>query len=254
MKNLTLHIPHASTEIPLKEGYLVDQSKIDEEILKLTDWYTDDLFAFKEAITVKAEFSRIFCDTERFSDDSKEVMAKVGMGVIYEKCDDGTPLRKVSTSLRNRILQKYYWAHHDLLKKAVEQQLKAHNKAFIIDCHSFPDVPLKRSLNKENCRPDFNIGTDSYHTPEELLLLSKRFFEERGYTVGIDWPFSGSMVPLKYYKKDKRVVSIMLEVNRKNYLEDNGNIKSANYLKTKKVIQDFLRSLNENINFKNTQR
>ncbi len=107
MKNLILHIPHASTGIPLSDGYVVSLSKMNEEVLKLTDWHTDDLFAF-EGITVKAEFSRVFCDTERFADDSKEIMAQVGMGVLYEKCDDGTPFREVHKGLRERILQKYY--------------------------------------------------------------------------------------------------------------------------------------------------
>ncbi len=125
----------------------------------------------------------------------------------------------------------------------------AHNRALIIDCHSFPDIPLKRSLNTKKCRPDFNIGTDSFHTPGKLLQLSKRFFEERGYSVGIDWPFSGSMVPMKYYRKDKRVASIMLEVNRKNYLEDNSSEKSSNYKKTKEVVQDFLRLVRDTTNY-----
>ena len=70
MKNLILHIPHSSTNIPLKKGYCVSDGLLNQEILKLTDWYTDDLFENEIDSSIKAPFSRIFCDTERFSDDS----------------------------------------------------------------------------------------------------------------------------------------------------------------------------------------
>jgi N-formylglutamate deformylase len=44
MKKLVLHIPHSSTEIPLFDGYVSTKDEIQDEIIKLTDWYTDDLF------------------------------------------------------------------------------------------------------------------------------------------------------------------------------------------------------------------
>ena len=55
------------------------------EMLKLTDWYTDDLFYSENNEMIIAEFSRICCDPERFTDDNLEVMAQYGMGVLYEK-------------------------------------------------------------------------------------------------------------------------------------------------------------------------
>ena len=36
-----------------------------------------------------AGFSRIFCDPERFTDGTQEIMAQYGMGVLYEKSDEG---------------------------------------------------------------------------------------------------------------------------------------------------------------------
>jgi N-formylglutamate amidohydrolase len=69
-KKIILHIPHSSTIIPLLEGYVADAISLEKEILKLTDWYTDDLFYSKEDEMIVAEFSRIFCDPERFTDDS----------------------------------------------------------------------------------------------------------------------------------------------------------------------------------------
>ena len=61
---------------------------------------------------IKANFSRIFCDPERFTDDSQEIMAQFGMGVLYEKNDDGELMRVVTPELRERILKDYYWLHH----------------------------------------------------------------------------------------------------------------------------------------------
>lgn len=75
MKKLVVHIPHSSTFIPFYEGYVVDAKTIQNEILKLTDWYTDDLFLSEKDINFVTPFSRIFCDVERFENDEDEVMS-----------------------------------------------------------------------------------------------------------------------------------------------------------------------------------
>jgi N-formylglutamate amidohydrolase len=75
------HIPHSSTNIPLTEGFVVDEKYLANEMLKLTDWCTDDLFYSVDDEMVKAEFSRIFCDPERFTDDAQE-----GNVAIWDGC------------------------------------------------------------------------------------------------------------------------------------------------------------------------
>ena len=45
---------------------------------------------------------------------------------------------------------------------------------------------------------------------------------------------------MEYYQKDKRVTSIMLEVNRALYLKGDTNNKSCDYNKTKEVVQGIL--------------
>jgi N-formylglutamate amidohydrolase len=60
--------------------------------------------------------------------------------------------------------------------------------------------------------------------------------ETNGYTLGIDTPYSGSIVPMEYYQKDPRVTSIILEVNRRMYLNEPTNEKSQNYNKTKEIV------------------
>lgn len=240
MKRLILHIPHAATNIPLTEGYLVSETILNQEILKLTDWYTDDLFENNEDVSIKAPFSRIFCDTERFSDDSQEVMAQYGMGVLYEKTDSGEPLRKVTAELRTHIVDNYYWKHHNRFSDAVKNQLAENKTATIVDCHSYPSNPILRDLDQNPNRPDFNIGIDGFHTPQNLIDTSIAFFAKKGYSLGVDWPYKGAIVPLQYYTKDQNVQSVMLEINRRLYLNEPSNEKSVRYHEIKQVVQEYL--------------
>ena len=229
--------------IPSFEGFVVDTHSLTNEVLKLTDWYTDDLFYSEKDEMIKAEFSRVFCDSERFTNDAEEVMYQYGMGVLYELCDDGRMMREVTPELKAKLLNGYYLKHHSNLNAAVNQQLNSFGKALIIDCHSYPSKPLNRDLDKQPNRPDFNIGTDSYHTPQHLIDLSIAYFKNAGYTLGVNYPYKGALVPMEHYKKNNQVQSIMLEINRALYLNEPSNIRSDNYNEIKKVTANFIKTM-----------
>ena len=52
-RKIILHIPHSSTTIPLTDGYVINNEAMTKEMLKLTDWYTDDLFDSDENVMIK---------------------------------------------------------------------------------------------------------------------------------------------------------------------------------------------------------
>ena len=243
MKKLILHIPHSATNIPVREGFIADETKIQHEIIKLTDWYTDELFHSDSDEMIVTPFSRLFCDVERFENDEDEIMSKVGMGAVYNRFDNGDLLRKVTTELRVRIIENFYNKHHIRLTEAVESELALHDSCLIIDCHSFPSKPLLCALDQSGFSPDFNIGTDLFHTPKDIVDLAYNYFTKKGYSVGIDAPYSGTIVPLKYFKKSRNINSIMLEVNRKLYLNEPTNEKSVEFEKTMKIVQGFIEIL-----------
>ncbi|MFY9158300.1 N-formylglutamate amidohydrolase [Aquirufa ecclesiirivi] len=244
MKNqLILHVPHSSINIPWMDGYVVSKEELEQEMLKLTDWYTDDLFNSEEDVMIRADFSRIFCDPERFSEDSEEVMSEFGMGVLYEKNDSGQIIRNVTEEYKKKVLDAFYWKHHQALSQAVNIQLDQFGKALILDCHSYPSSPLIRDLDQNPQRPDFNIGTDPFHTPEHLIQLSQDFFDKKGYSLGVDWPYRGALVPLEYYGKNPNVQSIMLEINRALYLKEPSNDKSVRYEEIKQVVKEYMEVL-----------
>jgi len=241
MTSIILHIPHSSTFIPFYDGYTVDKDTINNEINLLTDWFTDELFdlPYTKIIT---PFSRVFCDVERFHDDSEEIMSKYGMGICYTHFDNGKLMREVNPELRNRIKNDFYDHHHRELEKAVDECLSKNNKAIIIDCHSFPHLPLERDLQKELPRPDFCIGTNDFHTPEPIADYACEFITKHGFNVKFDNPYSGTIIPLKYFNKENKVHGLMIEVNRNFYmnLEQGKIIKKSNFQNIKHLLDDLI--------------
>jgi N-formylglutamate amidohydrolase len=52
------------------------------------------------------------------------------------------------------------------------------------------------------------------------MEVSTAYFESLGYNLGIDTPYSGTIVPPNHFRTEKRVLGIMLEVNRRLYLDE----------------------------------
>jgi N-formylglutamate amidohydrolase len=220
-----LHIPHASARIPEREArrLSIGGERLHEELLRMTDWYTDELFehSVPGAVVVRFPVSRLVVDPERFPDDGAEPMARVGMGAVYTRCADGTELRRPpSPAERQRLLDAYYVPHHRALTEAVARMLSSHERCLVLDCHSFPSAPLPYEPDQSPDRPDICLGSDAFHTPEGLIRAAREAFGGAGLRVRVDSPFAGSLVPLEHYRSDERVSALMVEVNRSLYMDE----------------------------------
>ena len=134
---------------------------------------------------------------------------------------------------RQELLKRYYIPHHQKLTEAVEESLLANNHCLIIDGHSFPALPLPYELNQTAFRPDFCLGTDDFHTSEELAARVEKILESCGFSTARNQPFSGTIVPMKHHRKDQRVQSLMIEINRWLYLGEDYSVSSE---KTKTLV------------------
>jgi N-formylglutamate amidohydrolase len=218
------------------------------EISKLNDHYTDRLFQTKLPNVTPLVFpvNRFLVDVERFEQDEHEPMSAKGMGALYTHDTAGKRFREDLTGdARETLLNKYYRPHHRKLTLLADKAISDFGQALIVDAHSFPDIPLPCDSNQEFPRPDICLGTDTYHTPEWLTALAKTQFEKHGYHVEIDSPYSGTMVPLDFYKKDNRLSSIMIEINRRLYLEDEYQLTHLNFEKLNKCINQFFSLLTD---------
>ena len=218
---IVFHVPHASVELPedfaqgllspyLQEGVITTELNVLNT--KMSDVLLLDLIRGLPYPKVVAPNSRLYCDVERYWDDKKEAMAKYGMGAIYTKDYLGRPLKTVTEAYK-RSVKPYYDGHHRLLQTTIEAQK---GDVLIIDLHSFgsemADVIAKGPY------PDICIGyNEDWSKPAKRTVeLAVNLFEESGYKVGINEPYSNSETPDCPFAYE----SMMLEVNKKAYMED----------------------------------
>ncbi len=228
-----LNIPHSSTYIPKKfsKDFLVDKTVLQQETFELADLYTKELFKplIKNFGGIVSEISRLIVDIERFEDDNLEYMSRVGMGVLYEKSTSGIIIRSLDEMQKKQLLELLYYPYHQNFEKMVNDSLAKFHTCIILDCHSFPSEPRPYELNQEQNRPDICLGIDSFHTPKKLLQIFKQNLDTTDFTFKENNPFSGTLVPMKHYRTNKKVCSIMIEVNRNLYMDQNNFSKKIQF-------------------------
>ncbi|MEV3856425.1 N-formylglutamate amidohydrolase [Streptomyces sp. NPDC050095] len=223
---VVLHVPHGSRTVPpdVRANLLLDDAALERELDLITDARTQDIArrAARSAPVTPWRFvnerSRLVVDPERFPDEREEMRA-VGMGAVYTRTTQRSPLRPEPPADEGELLATYFHPYAEAMTRAVEDRLAATGRAVIIDVHSYPSRALPYELHGEDPRPPVCLGTDPFHTPDDLLALAREAFAPLG-EIGLNTPFAGTYVPLRHYGKDARVTALMLELRRDVYLDE----------------------------------
>ncbi len=212
-RTVMIHVPHAGDSFPVElmesvvitpEEFMFYHEKMkDSGVMQVIGHSFDDIPVISFAV------SRLLCDVERFI-GSEEVMEHYGMGFCYDRVYDGRTIKNVTPEIREKTLA-YYTAHHKRLDAAVSGR----NSILLIDLHSFTEelvMPDRKSLPM----PDICIGADDSYTPMSLVEKALRLFSEAGFTVALNYPYAGSMVPNAVLsgKTECDFSTLMIEINR----------------------------------------
>lgn len=240
MKNkcLLVHIPHASLRIPeiCKKRLIKD---VNYENVFVSDYLVDKLVS-KRINYIKFRYSRMFCDVERFNND-KEVMNNYGMGVVYTKDSNGEDFIVLDEEYKNSVINNYYNKHHDMLNKRVSSIINKYNRCILIDLHSFSDSFIKKVFDKDGA-PDVCIGSENKNTSKLLVEQTVRHFKKYNYSVKINYPYEGSIIPNKYFEVyDNRLDTIMIELNKRIYLNNNDKLDKKKFNKLKRCINKYFK-------------
>ena len=128
MNYILFHIPHASLKIPklFWNVCIKDSNYIKNSNIFLSDYLVDKLIP-TNSHKIIFKYSRLFCDVEKFKDDSKEYMSKIGMGAIYTNDCNGV-ITKPNNKYKKKVIKSYYDKYHNKLNKLVTNILKNNNK------------------------------------------------------------------------------------------------------------------------------
>ena len=128
---MILHIPHSSKVIPedLRDQIVLSDDDLTVELLRMTDAFTDELFALPEVTILRFPISRLLVDVERFRDDAEEPMSKKGMGMIYTLTANGKKLKRtLRLQEKDILISQYYDTHHQALLREVNIELEKYGK------------------------------------------------------------------------------------------------------------------------------
>lgn len=212
MERVVLNIPHAST-MGIFDSEIgkwpCNPHFYNEAVREHTDWYTDMIFApspkFKGRVeAVVFPLSRFVCDVERLENDPLE---SKGQGILYTRYkgyargDLGISAKEILLDSRNAHL-----ARIEKMLRGIDDDIPCNG--VLVDCHSFSS-----SIDEET---DICIGfNDDTSYCKEMVEGVVKIFEEYGYKVSLNKPFSNSLaIPTMIAK------SFMIEVNKRIYMNE----------------------------------
>ena len=220
--NLLMHIPHASLHLPQDfwRDATVDRKIIEHNLRFMADYKVDELARDIDCHKVTAMYSRLYCDVERFRNDADEPMARLGMGAVYTHLPGGAQYRQVTSERREEIIRRAYEPHHAQLNKLSQKIVTQHGLCMMIDLHSYSNDLVRKLFGYTENLPDICLGYDDEWFSGNDALKLKSYIEQLGYSCALNYPYAGALVPMDFYRdKTPGLHSVMLEINRRVYLE-----------------------------------
>jgi N-formylglutamate deformylase len=230
---VVIHVPHASRHVPsaARASIVLGDEALEAELDAMTDAATDVLA--ERAVDLLARsgspapwrfvnrLSRLVVDPERFDDPALEEMAAIGMGAVYTATSALGTLREPDPERDAAWTRTWFTPYADALADLVDARLAATGSCVLVDLHSYPTTALPYERHADQRRPAVCLGTDEVHTPTGLLEAATASFAGVGDVVR-DEPFGGTYVPLRHWRRDPRVSSVMVELRRDTYASADG--------------------------------
>lgn len=201
-----------------------------------------------------AEFPRSMIDVNRAESDidpaslkgvwphelKPEEMTLSGFGLVRHMCRNGISLYRENLTVEEvqRRITTYYRPYHDSLSKLVAARLKKFGTCYLLDMHSMPA--------RIGVQADFILGDrDGTSCDTSFTFQAKQILENMGYQVGLNDPYKGREIIMRYGLKGQGAHALQIEINRKLYMDEIEIEKNADFERLQKNMSKFFRAIAE---------
>ena len=204
IRPILVSIPHASNKIPEEVRESVQLS--DEDLKQYVDLYSNKIYEVDNVYRIESDICRVIVDVNRAPDDIAKEYHSGQEGVVVHVTQDGKHVYKdlPSDEQAHLLIKKYHDPYHEKIDELMP------SLQFLIDCHSYFPVGPKMKKDAGKIRPDFNIGNLRYSScSRPYTTFARNFFQDRGFTVGINEPYQGGYV-LAHHCHRRRTPSFLV--------------------------------------------
>ncbi len=234
----------------------------------IEDMYVDELIYNSKSLGISIlinDYSRAVFDVNRDITEideslievhesfevSKTLKVKSGIGLIPIQTPQGK-IEFVNKFKKNELtflIDKIYRVWHSNLQQLINLKVKELGKAFIVDCHSMPS-----DFSGSFKIPDIVLGNcNNKSCKNEILNFLKNEFEIKGYSVSLNYPYSGGYITQKYYDHKHLTQTIQIEINKKIYMDEQNFKKKKDFETLKNNFLDILTNFSKMLDYQNKE-
>lgn len=161
--------------------------------------------------------------------ETEGVRVKSGLGTIARIVADNMPIyrEKLSVADAEQRIEEIYIPFHQKLATLLQQAVRRHNHAYLLDIHSMPSGALKKWTSRRSGKsspPNIILG-DRFGTScrSELTSAVEDFLTSCGYEVARNTPYAGGYITQTYGlagRKVNHVQSLQIEISRALYMDE----------------------------------
>lgn len=211
-----IDLPHSGTNIPNE----MQKQLIPGSILSNVDWFLPELYDFlpqNGLTTLENQIHRYVVDPNRDA-NLTDLDGDYRHEVVYSRSVFGKSIYQnplIEAEIKERLVE-FYQPYHAQLQKLVDEKLQKFDKIYLIDLHSFAGYPGDTDAQVD----DIVLGNRSDTTSSiKLRELLTEQFQQKGYTVSNNYPFSGGFIT-QHYGQNPRVETMQIELSYHMYIEN----------------------------------
>jgi N-formylglutamate deformylase len=245
--------PHSGSDYPkamLRETILSNQM-----IRSSEDAFVDRLFDCAPdygARFIKAAMPRAYVDLNRSPDELDPALidgvrrqghnprVASGLGVIPRVVANGRAIYRGKLRLEEaqHRLEHFWHPYHRALQDLLDDALRYHGQAVLIDCHSMPHEAVENMARSGARRPDVVLG-DRFGATAAGSVMDRveAAFAAQGFTVARNAPFAGAYITQAYGRPSRGQHAVQVEIDRALYMDEARIEPNANFAAVQKALR-----------------